>query len=276
MGRRAKAAAAAVAVPTVEGYRKDFLRDLEEFSGRGMQRASDAFREWSRMACLPILSGVSKLTGDREALERYEKEYQETVKRRKTYCENPVEVGGRMLARVVEALELDRRDFLGFCMEELAATNKQLGQFFTPKCVAKAMAKIALGDLSEAVKRDLVSVYEPACGCGVILIETCGMLMDGGVAQKDVWVEAEDIDACAAACCYLQLSLLGIAGLVRRGDTLSRKFTETMYTPGAFLHGTVWRWRARQAAADVIEGADEPTKAVPPGKAVQMGQLQLF
>lgn len=307
---RAKKAPAAAPVG-VAGYRKEFLKDLEEFSGRGMQRTSDAFREWSRMACLPILSGVSKLTGDREAMERYEKEYQETVKRRKTYCANPVEVGGRMLARVVEAMELERRDFLGFCMEELAATNKCLGQFFTPKDVGRLMARVTMGDLSKLAKEDLVSVYEPACGCGVILIEACGMLAESGVAQKDVWVEAEDVDMCAASCCYLQLSLLGIAGVVRRGNTLTLKFSETMYTPGAFLHGTVWRWRARQrelgdvaakvaeemaptnrrddgttkdgtagtveveAAAEEESGTGESTEAqvavVPPGRAVLMG-----
>lgn len=271
------------------GFRKEFLKDLEVFSGRGMQRVGDAFREWSRMACLPFLSGVAKFTGDMEAHARYEKEYAETVTRRAGYCDAPVTVAGRMLAQVSEALELERRDFLGYCMEELAATNKYLGQFFTPKDVARLMARTTMGDRPVASEDGLVTVYEPACGCGVIMLECMGILEEAGVAQRDVWVECEDVDLCAASCCYLQLALTGVAGVVRRGNTLTRQFSEAMVTPGAYLHGTIWRQLARHrahgtagasgtgGASGTEEAGQRPAvRRVPAARARRSGQLALF
>lgn len=269
---------AATAIPfpqTVEECLKAFLKDLQEFSGYGSQRPGDAFREWTRMAAVPIMSATARLACDDAAYKRYEEEYARIEKRRKAYCPNAVEVGGRMFAYVSTALTLSRRDFLGTCMErELMATNNKHGQVFTPPHIAHFMARV----LSKAasVERDeagLVTVCEPACGTGVITIEGLESLVADGVPQQDIWFECEDIDEGAANCCYIQLSLLGYAGVVRTGNTLSGEYRENAFTPGGFLLGTVWR-RARAMKAwkkvpSAPAGAEEAQEAPTPSPATE-------
>ena len=267
-------AAAAIPFPqTVEECLKAFLKDLQEFSGYGSQRPGDAFREWTRMAAVPIMSATARLACDDAAYARYEEEYAKIAKRRKSYCPNAVEVGGRMFAYVSTALTLSRRDFLGTCMErELNATNNKHGQVFTPPHVAHFMARV----MTKPVVRDefgLVSVCEPACGTGVITIEGLESLVADGIPQQDIWFECEDLDEGAANCAYIQLALLGYAGVVRTGNTLSGEYRENAFTPGGFLLGTVWRRaRAMKAAKEAPSApaeAQEAREAATPSPAPQ-------
>ena len=43
--------------------------------------------------------------------------------------------------------------------------------------------------------------------------------------QNHVLVVAQDIDECVALMCYIQLSLLGVAGYVKVGDSLTEPMT---------------------------------------------------
>lgn len=225
-------------------HRREFLRLLEDFAGHGRQRVAEAFRAWVRFACVPVMEATCRFAEDKEGAERYAKEYAETVEARKSYCPDPVKTGGRMLGILMDALTEERGDFLGYVMEDIAATNPGTGQFFTPKHISRLMAKVVTGDVPKD-EEGLVTVCEPCCGAGVLLLEECRVLMDSGTAQRDIWVDAGDIDMGAFCCTYLQLSLLGYPGVVRLGDALTLQYRETAYTLAGYLHGTIWRARRR-------------------------------
>lgn len=239
---KSKAVKQAEEATTLGTLRRDFLRLLEDFAGHGRQRIAEAFRAWVRFACVPVMEATCRFADDHEGVARYAKEYAETVEARKSYCPDPVKTGGGMLGILMEALTIERGDFLGCVMEDIAATNPGTGQFFTPKHLSRLMARVVTGDIQRD-EEGLVTVHEPTCGAGVLLLECCAELMERGVAQRDIWVDAGDIDMGAFCCTYLQLSLLGYPGVVRLGDALTLQYRETAYTLAGFLHGTVWRVR---------------------------------
>jgi type I restriction-modification system DNA methylase subunit len=101
--------------------------------------------------------------------------------------------------------------------------NQQAGQFFTPYDVCRAMAALTWGDQEERIKRQgWISVNDCACGAGATLMAFANECRRHGINyQTSVLFVAQDVDAIVAAMCYLQLSLMGCAGYVVVGNTLS-------------------------------------------------------
>lgn len=218
--------------------RKEFLKGLDRLAP-GQNRA-DTFRRFARLASLAVMSQTAKSWGDMERHEEFEGKWRrvmESFGKPETVLNREA---GELLAVVVAGLEEAQGDFLGFVMEDIAATNKHVGQFFTPRSVARLMAKV---NVMEALPEDrVIGIMDCACGAGVLLIEGVNEILDKGVWPGRVFAEATDIDEGAYSVCYLQLSLLGIPAKVILGDSLSRKFREWYWTPAAIWFGTAERW----------------------------------
>ena len=105
--------------------------------------------------------------------------------------------------------------------------NHWKGQFFTPYSITKMMAKVTIGNFEQQIsEKGYVSVNDCACGAGATLIaaaeEAYTQLNDTKYNwQNHILFFAQDIDAVTAKMCYIQLSLLGCAGAVKIGDSLS-------------------------------------------------------
>lgn len=125
-----------------------------------------------------------------------------------------------LLAMMILELEKNpRQDFLGCMATRLGLNNKHLGQCFTPYHVAELMAKCSMESND---KKPFITVSDPTCGYGVMLIAARNVMLEAGKnIHLDMFCVAQDISFSAAMGCYIQMSLLGIAGYVRVGNTLA-------------------------------------------------------
>jgi len=218
--------------------RKEFLRGLGRLAPG--QNMADTFRRFARLSALAVMSQTARSVCDMERHKEFEGKWRrvmESFGKPETVLNREA---GELLAVVVAGLEEAQGDFLGFAMEEIAATNKYTGQFFTPRCVARMMAEV---NVMDSLPEDrVIGIMDCACGAGVLLIEGVHQILEKGVWPGRVYAEATDIDEGAYSVCYLQLALLGIPAKVILGDSLSRKFREWYWTPAALWFGTAERW----------------------------------
>ena len=135
----------------------------------------------------------------------------------------------QMFAEVVLGMEEDPdQDFLGELFMMLNLSSAANGQFFTPYSVCEMMATMTDGDQVkvEIQEKGWVSVNDPACGAGATLVAFANYCKRKGIDfQNDVLFVGQDIDYIVACMCYIQLSLLGCAGYVVVGNTITNPST---------------------------------------------------
>lgn len=196
----------------------------------------------------------------------------------KNYKPEQLNLFAKMFAIVVEALEEEPHDFLGDCFMANDMGSEYKGQFFTPYHVSKFMAEITLGDVTSLVKaQGYVSISEPCSGAGGMIIACREVFIQQDCnPSRQMFVEAVDIDDLCFKMSYIQLSLLGIAARVIRGNTLSMEYGETLYTPVYFLNG--WRFKLNRAetSESAPETKTENTLMVGKAETGILSQLSLF
>ena len=124
------------------------------------------------------------------------------------------------------------------------------------------MAKITAGNIERQISdKGYITVSDCACGGGATLIammeETYMQLKDSKLNwQNHIMFVGQDIDAVTAKMCYIQLSLLGCAGYVKIGDSLSDPIQKNdsdenyWYTPMWFSE--VWHYRRLWQRIDLM------------------------
>lgn len=192
------------------------------------------------------------------------------------YSTDELNCFAKMFALTVSALDFDQdQDFLGDLFMSLGLGNDSGGQFFTPYTVCRAMAAMTYGDDLKAKieKQGWISVNDPACGAGALLIAFANECIRPGNDmnyQTSVLFVAQDIDLIAGCMCYIQLSLLGCAGYVVVDNTLTNpctsidgralipKLSENIwYTP--FYFRDIWHYRRSFWQVDkLIQSAPVP------------------
>jgi len=237
-------------------WRKEFLATFRRLSSR-----QQPWRVWSdfvEMAACAISNSV-----DRSNYEPREKRYLEIAR---GYEQSELEQFPKLLACTVQALDQNpEQDFLGDLFQELELSNHWKGQFFTPYNLCKAMAEISADGLQDRIKeKGFVTVNDPACGAGALLIAFANVTRSRGVNfQRHVLFVAQDIDPTAAYMCYIQLSLLSCPGYVIVGDTLSRPGlhpeNDVWYTPMWFVGG----WPMRMMAEKIGKVIGQIEKRLP-------------
>lgn len=169
------------------------------------------------------------------------------------YTKEQAEDFSQLLAFLVAALEEKHQDFLGqvFAMNNIGNANK--GQFFTPYNVSKMMSEINIVDIeAQLEKRDYITLSELCCGSGGMIIAFAETLKANCYNyQHQLYVEAVDIDETCFKMTYLQLSLLGVPAKVIRGDSLSLKFYEALYTPFYFLANFEYKLKQRTKSKEL-------------------------
>jgi hypothetical protein len=165
------------------------------------------------------------------------------------------------LAVLVELLEPEPRDILGGLYMELELGNDNTGQFFTPPEISLMMAQMLYGDQLREIDQPFITLSEPACGAGGMVLAFAKVMMSHGYnpAYK-LWVQCTDIDRVAALMCYLQLSLWHIPAEVVVGNTLMLEVREVFYTPAHYLNG--WDMRLHyQKTKELITSTPEPSQS---------------
>lgn len=188
----------------------------------------DVFADFVQLSALSIKQSVDLILG----VKKSEEEFQKILTR---YQPKEQQILSDMFGELVAALEEHFQkneicDTLGAIFQELSINNKNTGQFFTPTSVAE-LCGTAIFDKTrtqaEIDKKGYISINEPSCGGGVMLMAFIQAMMRAGFnPQRQLLVVAEDIDRRCVCMTYLQLSLYGIPGKVIHGDTLTMEVYE--------------------------------------------------
>ncbi len=163
----------------------------------------------------------------------------------------------KMFALTVDALEQNPyQDFWGDLFKRFELSNTWKDQFFTPHSICQAISAITAGGLTAQLEdKPWISVNDPACGAGALLIAFAQECRRQKVDyQQSVLFVAQDIDRTAALMCFIQLSLLGCVGYVVVGDSLltptvgpsvllpvKQDGQEIWYTP--MIYTGIWQYR---------------------------------
>ena len=175
----------------------------------------------------------------------------------KRYKPEDIEHFTQMFAQTVSALEQNPdQDFLGDLFMRFGLSNTWKGQFFTPYNICSAMSIMTATDIRTRLKSaPWVSVNDPACGAGALLIAFAQECLRQKVDyQKSVVFVAQDVDRTAALMCFIQLSLIGCPGYIVVGDSILNPVTgpsvllpvrqegqEIWFTP--LMYTNIWQQR---------------------------------
>ena len=242
---------AARAVRSIE--QTEFVKKFEALSGRYSVR--QIWEDWVVMSAISI----SNVVDQTHAPER-EKHYMTLASK---YKPQELNVFAELFVDFINAMDSNPdQDFLGGMYMAVGMGNEHAGQLFTPYSVCKCMAKMTAPNIpGEVEKRGWISVCDPACGAGALLVAFANeCLLQNVNYQTSVLFVAQDIDYLVGCMCYLQLSILGCAGYVKIGDSLARPCTShdsrglipvddgnIWYTPFFFRE----EWHTRRLAASM-------------------------
>lgn len=126
-------------------------------------------------------------------------------------------------------------DNLGEIFMRCNLGNKTAGQFFTPYHISEFMAEVAIDEkiIREKIdKNEIITISDPCCGGGGMLIAALDVLQSFGVNYaRNCFIEANDVDLRCVHMTYLQLALAGVPAIVRHQDSLTRDCWSIWYTP---------------------------------------------
>ena len=128
-----------------------------------------------------------------------------------------------MFAQIVDGLEANpEQDFLGEMFMGLGLSNHWKGQVFTPYSVCHMIAAISIDAIADKAEQNgWASAVDPCCGAGALLIALRDEAVQKQIPPTSLLFVGQDIDRVAALMCFIQLSLLGCAGYVVVGDSIS-------------------------------------------------------
>lgn len=197
----------------------------------GARDLHTVFEDFCAMAAAAIRNRV-----DRNGYQAREEDYERT---RTHYTPAQMDRFAEALAFVALELDAQPRDVLGETYMQLGIANRDQGQFFTPYGVAQLIASMQINDApAQLLTRPFLTVYEPACGAGAMVIAMTQALAAQGIEyQTKVHVTADDISAIAVHMSYVQLSLLGVPAVVNRRNSLTLEHFDTWPTPAHVLDG---------------------------------------
>ncbi len=212
------------------------------------RRLTDHHRAWNIWRDFIVMFACS-LSNPLDKGHRDEREtlYLKTIRK---YKKQEQEIFPEMVAQTVMALEKNpEQDFLGSIFMSLGFGDPHNGQFFTPYSVCELMAGVSTDDAAQKVERDgYISINDPCCGAGATLIAGIHSIRKqlekvGLNYQIYILAVGQDVDEIVALMCYIQLSLLGVAGYVKIGNSLTEPVADNnkencWFTPMYFSN--VW------------------------------------
>ena len=123
--------------------------------------------------------------------------------------------------------------------------------------------------LAALATQPFITMQEPACGAGGMVLALVKTLIDAGHNPADaLWVQCIDIDRTAALMCFVQLTLWHVPAEVVVGNTLTLEMREVWHTPAHHLG--FWTNKLRKQRAQDGERQEPSAKPEPPE------QLSLF
>ena len=193
-------------------YKQEMIKKIRDMSK--YYSGHQVFRDWIEVYALSI-ANCCEPEGT-PVFEKREQQYLSTInKYKKEEIDGFADLGGMLTL----ALEKDMSDVLGSVYMGIGTGNKVTGQFFTPDSISQLTAKMM--DVEIVSIKEPIRLYEPACGSSGMIIAYARALRDKDINyQRQLDIEASDIDFACVYMSYIQLSLLGIKAVVVRQDSL--------------------------------------------------------
>ena len=215
-------------MPTPADYRKRFIKVFESLAHH--RERHDVLADFLDMAVCAIRKRTLPAGPAADALEE---QYMAVVKRN---APEDVRKMPELLAVTTLAVQEGGCDFLGQVAGDLGLVTGHMGQFFTPYDVSRMIAELTLDTVDEIIaEQGFVTVQEPACGAGGMIIAVADVLERKGFdVALQLYVDATDISPTCFKMSYLQASLRGIPATIRRGNTLTLEMFDAAHTP-AFI-----------------------------------------
>ena len=184
-----------------------------------------------------------------------EKRYTEIARGyKKEYLEGFATALGMLGKKIQDAVNGNApfADWAGEIYMDSGTSNGKAGQFFTPYSVSRCMAQINFPKEEVLAKLEgdsdrVITIYEPTCGAGGLIVASIDALHTAGVNYSwNVFVDCGDSDSRCVHMTYVTLSLLGVPAVVRLGDALMMKYHEAWFTPAYLMAWPHFRSRIGQ------------------------------
>ena len=197
-------------------YQKSFLKTLEGMANYKHKR--DIFRDFIYLSSYALQNRVI-------FNQSIEDKYLSIIGE---YKKSDALKFSKLLSIFINGLEKDTFDFLGSIYMEIEANNKNIGQFFTPGSLCELMSFLTY-DI-EKVRKEKITLHEPALGSGAMVIAFIKRLKDNNISLSNLELNAIEKDSLVARMAYIQFFFLGIKSEIIIGDTLTAEFSETLHT----------------------------------------------
>lgn len=195
-------------------HKREIVKRITSMTGR--YSAYYIFRDWVEMMALSIQNG--SYLHINALCEKREEQYLQIASK---YTAEEMQTFSEMFGLLQMSLEENIEDALGDIYMRSGCASKTLGQFFTPYHLSKLTASLNMPDDLD----NELSINEPACGGGGLIIAVADILKERGINyQKSMDVVAQDLDWLGVYMTYVQLSLLGVKAVVAQGDTLTEPY----------------------------------------------------
>ena len=181
-------------------------RTIIEKIARGKSPVAAVFADFCRMAACSLAMGSR------------EDEYFEVIK---PYSKDELLEFARALGLLVEEMESRPfTDVLGpYYLEVASHSSKQArGEFYTPPEISKVMAMMVLNPDEVKFNNRPITVSEPACGAGGMVLALAELFAPGSVDL--LRVTCQDINPVATDMCYVNTTLWGIPATMLWGDAI--------------------------------------------------------
>lgn len=221
-------------------YETEFIQQFNRLASH--RSRAELFSDFIALFALEMYIAVYRDKANHELIQRY----QQAASR---YDEQEKVQLSQLFTFIIKALEQKPYDFLGSVFMKLGIGDGVRGQYFTPPHISHFMAGIVNTIDEETLnKKGFVTVSDPCCGAGVMIIAYYQQCLEQGLnPQQVMWAEARDIDFTAAMMCYIQMNLLGIAGQVIVGNSLLNEVNFALYTIGHLIGDWESKFEQQQA-----------------------------
>lgn len=227
-------------------------REVHDNFMRTFNRLADRRRDWDIWTDFVTMTACSiSNVVDKSHYKEREELYLQIINK---YNKQEQQLFPELIAYTVLALdENPEQDFLGDIYTELGLNSKKHKQIFTPYSVCQVMVDLIFDNIVDQVQeKGFVEIHDCCCGGGATLIAAANMarkkLGKAGLNfQNHVLFSGQDVEYLVTMMCYIQLSLLGVAGYFKVGNALTEPITtgDTLenywFTPIYF--SDVWHYR---------------------------------
>lgn len=223
-----------------------FLKTFQKLTYR--RRAWDVWRDYILLHACSISNVL-----DKDNYDQREKLYLKIIHQ---YSKEEQAIFPELAAYTTMALDQNQeKDFLGKMFMRLDLGIRSAGQFFTPYHVCELMAEVVATNALEKIEQyGYISINDPCCGAGATLIASVHVIRKQlehceppRNYQNHILVVAQDVDEIVGLMCYIQISLLGLAGFIKIGNSITDPIStddsseKYWYTPMYF--SDVWSTR---------------------------------